>query len=296
MVNIENIRNRKKDLKLTTSELAYLAEVPTSTVSKIMTGETKNPSYFTIEKIENALDKVEMQLRIEAYIHELAKYIAVHPNEVFDHSEFERIYREKFNLGETSIPSATSQELYTFIKGNLALKKESKVSISVLHKENTDRWTELLDGVVIRNETPNRRHQEIVQALGFEFRCFIRENNGNCKVYDAGINVQIDEDEFSNLIPDIALVCDDSKLTEFGIWGAPDLVIEVVSPSSRKNDYRKKLYKYMNAGVREYWIVDPEKEKITVYLDGEPMMAYVYGFGDEIPVFIYDNALKLIIN
>ena len=53
------------------------------------------------------------------------------------------------------------------------------------------------------------------------------------------------------------------------------------------------MYKYMSGGVREYWIVDPEKEKVTTYIEGEPMMAYIYNFDDEIPVYIYDGRLKI---
>ena len=115
-------------------------------------------------------------------------------------------------------------------------------------------------------------------------------------MFNVGVNVFIDEDDYSLLIPDLVVLCDDSKLNDDGILGAPDLVIEVISKSTRRLDYNDKMHKYMHAGVREYWIVDPEKERVTVYIAGEPMMAYVYSFDDDIPVGIYDGKLKLCIN
>ena len=66
-----------------------------------------------------------------------------------------------------------------------------------------------------------------------------------------------------------------------------------LSDSTKKKDMTLKLSKYENAGVKEYWIVDPEKEKVTTYIEGEPMMAYIYNFEDEIPVYIYDGKLKI---
>lgn len=67
------------------------------------------------------------------------------------------------------------------------------------------------------------------------------------------------------LEPDICVICDPSKLDETGCHGAPDWVIEIVSPSSKARDYFKKLFKYRSAGVREYWIVDPAKKAVNVY-------------------------------
>ena len=65
--------------------------------------------------------------------------------------------------------------------------------------------------------------------------------------------------------PDISVICKPEKITDKGCNGAPDLVIEIVSPGSRRMDYNTKLFKYRTAGIREYWIVDPDKDRITVY-------------------------------
>ena len=84
------------------------------------------------------------------------------------------------------------------------------------------------------------------------------------------------------------VICDDSKITEEGCKGAPDLVIEIVSPSTRRNDYNKKLFLYRTAGVREYWIVDREKNRITAY-DLEKEDSIEYTFSATVKVGIFDD-------
>lgn len=121
----------------------------------------------------------------------------------------------------------------------------------------------------------------------------MEKNRGKCEVFDVGVNVYLDEDEYTLVIPDIAVVCDESKVSEQGIFGAPDWVLEIVSPSTRQNDYHKKLHKYMDAGVREYWIVDMDRQMVSVCINGEPMQVTIYGFDDKIPVGIYGGELVL---
>ena len=88
------------------------------------------------------------------------------------------------------------------------------------------------------------------------------------------------------------MICDPSKLDDRGCNGAPDWVIEIVSPGSKRMDYFIKLFKYQTAGVKEYWIVDPDKNRVMVYLY-EKDEINVYDFTDEIPVGIYDGDLKI---
>lgn len=83
--------------------------------------------------------------------------------------------------------------------------------------------------------------------------------------------------------PDISVICDNGKLDDRGCNGAPDWVIEIVSQSSQRMDYLTKLFKYRTAGVREYWIVNPMKRTVLVYLFGENEDSTQYLFEDEIP-------------
>lgn len=124
---------------------------------------------------------------------------------------------------------------------------------------------ELIDGEMFRMDAPLRIHQDIVMELSFEIKSYIRKNKGNCKVYAAPFAVRIKKDNRNYVEPDISVICDHEKLDEKGCLGAPDWMIEILSPSSMKMDCERKVKLYREAGVHEYWIVDPEKNTVTVY-------------------------------
>lgn len=147
---------------------------------------------------------------------------------------------------------------------------------------------ELIDGELYRMATPNRIHQRLVMELSFRIRDYIGSNNGDCEVYPSPFAVFLDADDKIYLEPDISVICDKNKLTDEGCKGAPDWIIEIVSPSSRPMDYNKKLFKYRTAGVREYWIVDPEKNRIMVY-DFERDTVVEYTFSDKVKTGIYEG-------
>ena len=154
---------------------------------------------------------------------------------------------------------------------------------------------ELIDGVLIFLEAPTFTHQELVTEILLDFGLYIRKNKGPCRVLPSPLDVQIDCDDRTIVQPDIALICNEERITRKGIYGAPDFCIEIVSDSSRKRDYGIKVQKYMNAGVREYWIVDRKREKIVCYwFEGEdaPEIS-MYTFRDKVPVRIYDGQLEI---
>ena len=102
----------------------------------------------------------------------------------------------------------------------------------------------------------------------------------------------LNSDDKTYIEPDISVICDKSKLDEKGCHGAPDWVIEIVSPGSKRMDYFIKLFKYRTAGVKEYWIVDPDRKLVIVY-EFDKDDANTYSFFDEVPVGIYDGDLKI---
>lgn len=147
---------------------------------------------------------------------------------------------------------------------------------------------ELIDGQIYYMASPNTRHQRIVSMFTRIIGNYIVSKNGDCEVFPAPFAVYINKDKNNYVEPDISVICDKDKINDKGCNGAPDWIIEVVSPKSRTMDYYRKLLKYTNSGVREYWIVDPEKELVTVYdVVNEDMTEY--SFGDEIPVGIYED-------
>lgn len=124
---------------------------------------------------------------------------------------------------------------------------------------------ELIDGQLFMMAPPSRIHQELVMELSVSLRNYIKGKGGDCKVYPAPFAVTLNEDDKNYVEPDISVICDKNKLTDKGCSGAPDFIIEIVSPSSQRMDYLTKLFKYRTAGVREYWIVNPMKKTVQMY-------------------------------
>ena len=154
-----------------------------------------------------------------------------------------------------------------------------------LHYTADDYWNlpegeraELIDGTLYNMAPPSRIHQKLVMELSATVREFIKKNNGKCQVYPAPFAVNLDAENKDWVEPDISVICDPNKLTERGCSGAPDLIFEIVSPASRKMDYSLKNTIYSQAGVREYWIVDPAKERTTVYHYEDDAAPVIYTF------------------
>ena len=148
---------------------------------------------------------------------------------------------------------------------------------------------ELIDGKIYQMAPPSWTHQRISGELYYEIKAFLKANNGKCQVIAAPFAVFLnDTDQKNYLEPDITVICDPSKLDEKGCHGAPDWVIEVVSPASRRIDYTTKLFKYRAAGVREYWIVDADKSRVMVYNFYQDDMNE-YSFIEDIPAGIYTD-------
>ena len=157
-----------------------------------------------------------------------------------------------------------------------------------------DRRAELIDGVFYDMAAPDGIHQDILLILGSMFRDHIRKNKGECKVYVAPRDVQLDPGDDKTIVqPDILIVCDRNKITDRCIIGAPDFIAEILSPSTREKDLHLKAAKYACSGVREYWIIDPEKRIVLVYFFAESRFPACYTFSDTIPVEIWDGQLRI---
>lgn len=155
------------------------------------------------------------------------------------------------------------------------------------------RRAELIDGQIYDMAPPNTMHQRIVMNLSRKIANHIEAHNGNCEVFPAPFAVFLNKDSKNYVEPDISVICDKGKLDDRGCNGAPDWIIEVTSPSDPQRDYGIKLFKYRTAGVREYWIVNPQKHTVTVFDFEQEVRSNQYSFCDDVPVCIYEN---LIIN
>lgn len=171
----------------------------------------------------------------------------------------------------------------------MALAQEKVYTVDDIYALPEGKRAELIDGQIYYMAPPNTRHQRILSFLHLEIGNYIRANKGSCEVFPAPFAVFPFADDSKYLEPDISVVCDKHKLNDQGCSGAPDWIIEIVSPGSRRMDYYTKLSLYRSAGVREYWIVDHMKQTILVYDMEHDSAPVIYSFSDIVKVNIYDD-------
>ena len=162
-------------------------------------------------------------------------------------------------------------------------------------KDKEERY-ELINGEIYMMAAPNVSHQRLLREISAILTNYLKGKP--CESFFAPLDVVLFEKEKKNesdksqnvFQPDVFVVCDPNKISDKRINGAPDLIIEIVSPSSETHDYLRKFKVYMQYGVKEYWIVNPIKKEITVYFNAEDEEDYKsYTFDDKIKVSIFDD-------
>lgn len=169
----------------------------------------------------------------------------------------------------------------------MPLSKESIYTAEDYWNLPEGRRAELIDGKLYDMAPPSYIHQKMILKLSRTIDQYIETSHGHCEVLPAPFAVNLTGNDKNWVEPDISVICDKSKLSDRGCEGAPDWIIEIVSPSTQKNDYGLKLFKYRTAKVREYWIVNPERKMVNVYDFEHDSNTGIYSFEDEIPVGIY---------
>lgn len=281
---------RMKDLSgLTIESIAEGTGVPLGTAQKIFSGITKTPRSATAGLLYAFLLPYVEKRRLQAE-ETVSGYVP--PSDGSG-----RILRAPGTPYLTGKDHDTEKWLSPrdYIEGNLArnMRQPGDYTIDDYRALPDDRRAELIDGYFYDMASPSTVHQRLSGMLFGSFYSYIRENGGSCEVFSAPFDVQLDEDERTMVQPDLVVICDPGKVKEWGIFGAPDLVVEILSPSTKRKDRTLKMTKYGDAGVREYWIVDPEKERTTVSRFEEEMPVSFYPFTAEIPVGIYGGELRI---
>ena len=152
-----------------------------------------------------------------------------------------------------------------------------------------EKRVEVFDGIIYDMTSPSQVHQEISMELSNIIYNYIKVKKGSCRTFSAPFDVKLSDNPLTIVQPDIMVVCDKDKLDGKRCNGAPDFIIEITSPGNSADDYIRKLYYYKNYGVREYWIVDPQRKSVTVnYFDGN-LLNVPYTFDSVIKVNIYDD-------
>lgn len=172
-------------------------------------------------------------------------------------------------------------------------KKPGEYTLEDYYAVPEDRRVELIDGVIYDMGAPDNRHQLLVGEIYAILRDYIRRKKGKCIAMPSPADVQLDCDDKTMVQPDVFVVCQRDKLLRSHTYGAPDLVVEILSLSTRKRDIGLKLAKYIEAGVREYWIVDPKNQKVIVYDLEKDLLPVIYGFRESVPVRIFNGECKV---
>ena len=244
-MNIQEMKEKKKEKGYTNEQIAELSGVPLGTVQKIFGGATTLPRYDTLK----ALEKIFLPMERERYYASVVK---------------------------------DASAAYT-------VKRQGEYTVEDYYALPDEQRAELIDGRMYMMAPPSRKHQRISTRLVSIIDRYIEEHKGKCEVYAAPFAVYLDERSNTYVEPDISVICDPDKLDDRGCKGAPDWIIEIVSPASKKMDYLLKLLKYRFAGVKEYWIVDPEKNRVIVYNFTGDESVNDYTLQDFVKVGIYED-------
>jgi len=165
-----------------------------------------------------------------------------------------------------------------------------------------DKTRELIHGVVkIMSPAPRVEHARTTTKIIWNLESIVKNNKGKCEVFTAPFDVRFPkhgetaDNKIDTVVqPDICVICDLSKLDERGCCGAPDMIVEILSPSTLKKDVTEKFALYEESGVKEYWIVHPRDKSINVFIlqeDGKYDAGTLYESEGKVPVHIFDDYL-----
>ena len=226
-MTIEEMKQRKKELGYSNAQLAELSGVPLGTVQKIFGGATTAPRYETLRLLEGVLSETP----------------APPPRQVYrpiGYDESTRVRESRFRY---------------------FAKKQGEYTVDDYYHLPKDKRFELIDGVLYDMSAPSSPHQLVGGYIYAQIFNYIIGKKGTCVPMIAPVDVQLDQDDKTMVQPDVLIVCDRDIVIRRCVYGAPDFVAEVLSPSTKKKDIYIKTQKFANAGVREYWMVDPDKQK-----------------------------------
>lgn len=170
----------------------------------------------------------------------------------------------------------------------MALSAQNLYTIKDIYELPDGERAELIDGQIYYMAPPSTRHQQLLMELSFIIKQYISSKNGTCQIIPAPFAVFLNKDNKTYVEPDISIICDKNKLDDKGCHGAPDWIIEIVSPGSQNMDYMTKLVKYSISGVREYWIVDQRKNRVVTYNFEQNTMSE-HTFSDSVKAGIYED-------
>lgn len=253
-MTLEEMKRIKQERGFTLAQLSNYSGVPLGTLQKIFSGETEHPRYATRQALEQALIHTDAEYSIEGKAQKV----------------------EETTVYETS-----------------GTKKQGEYTLEDYYTLPDDRRVELIDGVFYDMCAPAFVHQHICGSIFHAIKNFIDARYGSCVPMFAPVDVRLDCDDRTMVQPDVLILCDKSKICKWGIMGAPDFCLEIISESTGRKDYIKKLQKYTDAGVKEYWIIDPYRRVLVSYNWKDDYIPHMQPLQGKAGLALYDGELQI---
>lgn len=266
-ITLEEIIRIKESRGYSVAKLSEYSGVPVGTLQKLLQGGSTRPREATLAALEKVLYGEESVYPGKSYLYQ----------------------------SESRQPDVLMQSPPCYVNSPAcsSQKKNGEYTLEDYNALPEDRRVELIDGVFYDMTAPVPLHQQIAGVIYARILNYIEDNGGDCLPFIAPTDVQLDCDNKTMLQPDVFILCDLQKLKKSGIYGAPDFVLEVLSKSTRKKDMTIKLTKYLDAGVQEYWVIDPDQKILLVYLAEKEGLPHMYPLHGQAPVSLYEGKLQI---
>lgn len=301
-MTVSEMKERKKELGYTNEYIARLSGVPLGTVCKVFSGATERPRRATLLALEAVL------VGKNSARNTARRYSAGGGDGWKDAADPEKMGEQlKEQILGTKPGERIGETVGYLVRygqgGAVYWEPAGKLSEARAHGEYTvedylglpeDVRVELINGYFYNMASPTAVHQKIVTSVLQQLENYVDRNEGVCVPFCAPLDVQLCGDDTCMVQPDVLVLCEPERLLKNGrVYGAPDFVAEVLSAVNRMYDLGVKLGEYARAGVREYWIIDPENKEICVYDFEKGRLPKLYTFEDEVPVMIWDGECKV---
>ncbi len=255
-MTLEEMKRIKQERGYSLAQLSEYSGVPLGTLQKIFSGETEHPRYATRQALERVLSQQS--------------------TDYFPGKEY---------------PDSKVSE--AMIYNPFHAKEQGEYTLEDYYTLPDERRVELIDGVIYDMGAPTFVHQHILGEAYTAIRQYISAKGGACLPMMAPVDVRLDCDDRTMVQPDVLILCDKSKICRWGIDGAPDFCMEIISESTSKKDYIKKLQKYTDAGVKEYWIIDPIRKMLFTYHWKDEYLPHMYPLEGRVGLALYDEELQI---
>lgn len=267
MLTVEQMNCIKEERGYSYDTLAAYTGLPRATIVNVLTGVSANPRFTTMIALEKVLGASESEF----------------PGRRYRCEANSRGMQEAFGLAEARPEYETG--------------RTSGITAKQFLSMSPDYPAELIDGKIVRRSEPDFVHSEICEYFYDTFKEYIKKKGGRCRPKVSNTNVLLPPEDGKDTVvcPDFFVICKEEKIDWFGIDGAPDFVLEVVSKDNWRNDYSEKTRKYDFAGVREYWIIDPLRGHLLIFIyDAEAEeLPRILPLSGKAGVYIFKNELQI---